>query len=290
MASFQQTSEVKKSVTTVTSSLRHFSTSILSLYEENRVDWRAENASEINRLRDLIAGDASSYAERVVPKCTSLMQSVDDFFDLFQYLELSEWSKIMKHVTSKAKECASQCSYVLRDHEVISGRLIARRIVARNLEDAINEVIDINKNNEKKLKTIADDNERKAFWSVFVPFVSLPLVIHFAGKSDEASAKAEFHSSQLTINKSALSSVTDVMIPALDSMINALEVLKSYFSNLGSALEQCERQLSLRNKIPELAVASYRKMRIEGQDLKPQLKLFYSTLPEIRTTLLAIGH
>lgn len=280
---------VTPAVENIRTNLQVFSDAMISVYKESqKLDARVGKASEIKKITNLIAQDATHYAKDVVPTCHSVVKSLDNFFDLYQDLTEEQWLEYLEYVSRKAEECAKGCHKLAEEHTQILGKLKSTKIETEILETDIEELIKDNKRSQIEFEKEANVNSTKAFRSALVPIIGIPFMMHYARKREEAENKARQQGRNVVMNSSSLHIVQEKMIPALQAFINALNVLASFFSKYEASLSNWTKK-AIDDPPPSLK-SHYTYVKEQYKHMKRACNSFYIDYPDIRSNLLAIEH
>ena len=270
----------------LSTNMRCFSLSMRSLYAEKTVSSESNVAIKFIQLRDDTRKDAMVYVKAILPVSTSLVRSLNEFFEYYIELDYDDWCANLEDIIEDVRSYKDCCTEVVKLHEDVMVPLKQKEDQAKVL---VAEFQNLAVEYEKQKKEFEDSSSSKMGWAwalAFVPVVNListPLLLKGANK-DTANAIAK--GTQLGINEAATLTVSEVMVPALKSFIDGLSAAAGFFNVVENELTMFQGKAEKANE--NMKKLHYTMISKKAKEIKGHCQSFYAMIPQVRTDFDAI--
>ncbi|XP_071834872.1 uncharacterized protein [Apostichopus japonicus] len=267
-------------------SMRIFSLCLRSLYAEKAVSSSSDKAIAINEIRDQTRRDAIVYVNGVLPLCTQVVRSIQEFFEYYEGLEHDEWKECLPDILDEVNGYQQCCTEVVKMHEDMMVPLKKRQDKAKIL---ISELKDLNQELSRKVQELEEEAADSNWWASIlsvVPVVNAiatPL-LRISANSDLGKAVAE--AKQVEINEAAIFVVSHALIPALSAFIDGLNAVAGFFSVMKEELTTFKSKGEKATQ--DAKRLHYIMMRKKAVEIIGSCKEFYAMIPGVRTDLRCI--
>ena len=266
--------------------LRYFSLTLRSLYVQNVVGTNDQLAMRFRKLRDDTRNDAMVYLKGILPLCTKFVSYIREYFEYYEALEYVDWCQMISEILEETIGCRQICETLLKMHEDILVPLKKRKDEAMIM---VKEFKVLREEYERQKSELEDKVMLGSFWAVILAFIpgvnkiATPLLV-CSVLSDRAKAFAK--GKEADIQEAASKTVSQTLIPALESFIVGIKNAAGFFSVMEEALptfEGKDDKATIDKKEPH-----YKTMKSKAKDIKSTCDMFQVFLPDVKTDLSAI--
>ena len=266
--------------------MRLFSLTLRSLYVQNAVGTNEEPAREFRKLRDDTRNDAMVYLKGILPVSTKFVSAISEFFEYYDALNYEDWCENLPDILQETTGYTEVCETVLKMHEEILVPLKNRGNEALLLVTKFKDLQMEYEKEKLKLEQAATNKRNWAFVLCFVPIVSAIAVPLLVASADSAMANAVAKGQQAKVQDTASMAVSEALIPALQSLIDAIKSAAGFFTSMQQKLTSFGSRAT--NAVDDPKKLHYMMMKNKAKDMKSTCQIFYAVLPDVRTDFLAI--
>lgn len=266
--------------------MRLFSLAMRSLYAQSAVGSNAATAQKFRKLRDDTRNDAIVYLKGVLPLSTNFVASISEYFEYYESLDFEEWCEMLSDILKETTAFRELAETLVKMHEDILVPLKKRQdeanVVLREFEDLQQEF-------EKKQKELEERAATKRAWAVglfFIPYVNVVATPLLAASAASDTVEAVAKGAESKIQEAASLTVSNTLIPALESFISGLTKAAGFFSIVENELKKFEGKAHKGLEDPKKL--HYTMMKKEAKEMKSICQDFYAMLPAVRTDFEAI--
>ena len=268
--------------------MRLFSLSMRSLFTDKAVGSSSSTAGRFRELRDRTRNDAVAYLQGVLPVVKGCVADIIEYFEYYEFLSMDEWWENIHIIIEETKGFKEACHAVIRMHEEMMTDLNIRQDEAKILVSEMSlsgtrfeQMVD-------ECKASSDSKQKWAIALAFVPVVNIvatPLLFNAAKKDLEESVA---HQKNSGIEFAAAKVVSEVLVPALQNFIDALNQIAGFFEVVHEAHIAFQRRGEAVSALESPKILHYKMMRSKAGEIKGHCNKFFAVLPAIRADFEAI--
>ena len=266
--------------------MRIVSLTMKSLYAEKAVGTNVDLAKMLRKLRDESRDDALVYLKGILPIFSKFAPLISEYFEYYEALDFDQWCDMIADILADTVGYRQFCEALLKMHEDILVPLKQRKDQAMLMITEFRDLGEEYETQRNDLEAAAKTKRRWAWglrWTPDVNLIASPLPT--AG-ADSDLAEVVAMGKQAQISEVASITVVEILIFALEKLIDDLRKGAGFFSAMEQELRKLEGKAEKSQSSPKQLY--YKVMNKEAQDMKSICQIFNVVLPDIRADFLAI--
>ena len=282
----KEVTKLKEIIRDMPTDMRLFSLAMRSLYAERAVGGDSRSVEEFRKLRDATRNDAMVYLKGILPLSTNFVASISEYFEYYEALEFEEWCEMLSDILEETTAYRELAETLVKMHEDILVPLKKRQDEAKII---LKEFKDLQQEFEKKKKELEERAATKQSWAAglaFVPYVNAIAIPLLAASAHSDTVEAIAKGAQSEIQGAASLTISETLIPALESFISGITKAAGFFSIVENELRKFEGKAHKSQEAPKKL--HYTVMKKEAKEMKSICQSFYAMLPAVRTDFEAI--